>query len=498
MSDNKNNPRMEENLNSSFEDNPFASNPFADNNSSFESDSTDANSEEYADFGSDSSFSEDSSFGSDSSFAEGSGFSSDSIFGEDSTFGNESSFGNESGFGDETSFGSESSFGESESPFANVSTDHSTSSPFGSDSASLFGSSDNQFAFGGDGFTTSDSSNFGISNSAQTENKDFNKEPEQKGYKKDKKKSRDVTTELSISEYKRRIKELNNNAENKHYVLFFGRPGSGKSYIIGSIINYLRSYSPGHLIYHDEFTTVSEDKLYYSMLDFYQSGKAQEVEIASSDKRQYYEFPFTYKTNNNQTVDFVFVDCSGEHTQRSMYNENDSKSGALPNYLTAILESDVNVKICFVYDYCNDLNNKGVGFYSQTNNLISAYNEILHYQNPNREFSKLLIMSKADRFKEVMNKYDGSASKFAKHEIPAFANSFANESFNTDNSNSFTFYSVGEFLSDGQTLKEEKLDIKAPEKIIKWLYENATGVPLFPVQESLFTKVLKKLGIRKG
>lgn len=505
-------------------DSNFGSNTAFGSDSSFGNDSRFGNNSSFGDdtnfgsntgFGNDAGFGSDSTFGNntDSSFATDTNFGSTSGFGSDSNFGNDAGVTNTSSFGGETGFGNDSNFngsfgqsdvGSTDAAAASSATTATTSS-FGTTSTfgDTTGSTANSSFSGVDSFTnsTSDFTTSSFSNNSFQENTTSytsGGNDTKQGYKTNKKEKRSVTEELTISQYKQRIKELNDNAVNKHYVLFFGRPGSGKSFIIGSIVNYLKSRAPGQLIYRDEFTTIAEDKMYYSMLDYYQAGKIEEATLGSTDGKVYYELPFTFKPSDKSRdpVEFVFVDCAGEHTQRSMYQENNSKSGALPNYLTAILESDVNVKLCFVFDYNYDTKNKRTGVASQTNNLISVYNEVIHYQRPGeREFSKLMIMSKADMFRNVVNKYDGSAVKFALNEAPAFANTFYNEVFETDNSNNFTFYSVGDFIADGNTLQEQKLNYKAPEKIISWLYRDATGMSFIKKEEGFLSKLRKVLGI---
>lgn len=51
--------------------------------------------------------------------------------------------------------------------------------------------------------------------------------------------------ELNDEEYHQRLLELNTDAENKHYVLFFGQPASGKIWIIGSLLHYMKNYLGG-------------------------------------------------------------------------------------------------------------------------------------------------------------------------------------------------------------------------------------------------------------
>lgn len=82
--------------------------------------------------------------------------------------------------------------------------------------------------------------------------------------------SRD-TRELSDEEYHERVKELNENADNKHYVLFFGTPASGKTWIIGSILHYMKNYLNGVVYLETDKTTENEEELFYLLQDRFNS-----------------------------------------------------------------------------------------------------------------------------------------------------------------------------------------------------------------------------------
>lgn len=73
--------------------------------------------------------------------------------------------------------------------------------------------------------------------------------------------------ELSDEEYHERVKALNENADNKHYVLFFGSPASGKTWIIGSVLHYMKNYIGGVVYLQTDKTTESEEELFYQLQD---------------------------------------------------------------------------------------------------------------------------------------------------------------------------------------------------------------------------------------
>src|SRR5699024_6161990 len=55
----------------------------------------------------------------------------------------------------------------------------------------------------------------------------------------------DLSRTLTEDEYVSILEELNEDAENKNYVFLFGIPGSGKSYIIASLLKYMEQSDLG-------------------------------------------------------------------------------------------------------------------------------------------------------------------------------------------------------------------------------------------------------------
>jgi anaerobic ribonucleoside-triphosphate reductase len=278
--------------------------------------------------------------------------------------------------------------------------------------------------------------------------------------------------ELSDEEYHERVKELNENAENKHYVLFFGSPASGKTWIIGSVLHYMKNYIGGVVYLQTDKTTESEEELFYQLQDRF-NGIVGTKKLTSTDTKQYFEMhiSFTPTDKSKPPIEIVFVDASGEHSEEAFHSRDKNKSGMLPNYLTAILESNVKTKIAFVYDQSLSDNGK----IPQMNVLSEVFTKIQYIQSSqDKQFPKALLLSKADKiFAGDMaaverNGYDPML--YALEKIPAFANSFFNESPN----NKTIFYRMGKFSVNSDLLTE--FDKECPEKFFNWLYKEGMGV----------------------
>ncbi|MFZ7217313.1 TRAFAC clade GTPase domain-containing protein [Avibacterium avium] len=285
--------------------------------------------------------------------------------------------------------------------------------------------------------------------------------------------------ELNDEEYHQRLLELNTDAENKHYVLFFGQPASGKTWIIGSLLHYMKNYLGGTVYLDTHKSTESEEELFYQLQDRF-NGVTFADKITSTDTKQYFEFhiSFTPRDSSKPPINFVFIDASGEHSEQGFRKPGQQESGKLPNYLTAILESDVKTKLAFVYDQSlKDVR----GAIPQVNVLDAVFTHIQQIQNHhNKFFPKALLLSKADRIElmdhstVVSNGFDPML--YAIEKIPSFANSFFNES----EENKTIFYKMGKFSTNSDLLLE--FDKECPEKLFRWLYMSGTG-GISPVKE---------------
>lgn len=77
-----------------------------------------------------------------------------------------------------------------------------------------------------------------------------------------------MSKELDDEHYQARLDELNNNAENKHYVLFFGSPANAEKLgLLVSILHYMKSYIEGTAHLDTSKTTESEEELFYLLQD---------------------------------------------------------------------------------------------------------------------------------------------------------------------------------------------------------------------------------------
>ncbi|WP_240731027.1 TRAFAC clade GTPase domain-containing protein [Histophilus somni] len=301
--------------------------------------------------------------------------------------------------------------------------------------------------------------------------------PSIKQFKLDK---RDVSKELDDEQYQARLDELNNNAENKHYVLFFGSPASGKTWIIGSILHYMKSYIEGTAHLDTSKTTESEEELFYLLQDRFNRVTGSQ-KITSTDTTQYFELHISFKPKDTSKpkIEIVFIDASGEHSQQSFRTRGKVESGKLPNYLTVILESKVNTKIAFVYDQSLADQN---GVIAQINVLNAVFTQVeLIQQSQNKYFPKVLLLSKADliyaRDMAAVERNGYDPMLYAIDKIPGFANSFFNESPD----NKTIFYKMGTFSVNSDLILE--FDKECPEKFFRWLYAQSTG-GISPIKEA--------------
>lgn len=286
---------------------------------------------------------------------------------------------------------------------------------------------------------------------------------------------REAVREMTSQEYRARLDELNTNADNKHYVLFFGQPASGKTWIIASILYYMKRYLDGMVYLDSAKTADSELDLFYQLQNYF-DGSIVAGDITSTDTRQYFELhmSFTPKDSNKPPLNIVFVDASGEHSEGAFRTIHDRDSGSLPDYLTVILESDVKTKLAFVYD--QSLRDEKGGI-PQVNILNEIFTQIqLIQNNQKRVFPKALILSKADKIEArdftTLEQCGYDATNYAQHKIPQFANSFFNES----SDNVCILYKIGTFSTVSDNLMQ--FDKDCPERLFNWLYRRGTDIDL--------------------
>lgn len=282
---------------------------------------------------------------------------------------------------------------------------------------------------------------------------------------------REAVREMSSTEYRDRLDELNTNSDNKHYVLFFGQPASGKTWVIASILYYMKRYLDGMVYLDSDKSANSEMELFYRLQDYFDGSGEKPT---STDTKQYFELhmSFTPKDTTKPPINIVFVDASGEHSEDAFFNANKSDSGSLPDYLTVILESNVNTKLAFVYDQSLKDEQGGVKQVNVLNEIFTRVQLIQH--NQNKIFPKALILSKADKIENkdfaTLERCGYDATTYAKHKIPAFANSF----FNETHENVCILYKIGTFSTVSDNLM--KFDENCAARLFNWLYRQGTGI----------------------
>ncbi len=282
-------------------------------------------------------------------------------------------------------------------------------------------------------------------------------------------KVRKATARMENSEYRAELNRLNKDAENKNYILFFGLPNSGKSYIIASLLHYMSSFSNGRIELNIDKTTISETDIYNQMIEMFSN---PEKNVRRTDVNGYYEISIKFIPSNSalKPTEFTFVDASGEHIEQAYAGDNLGEKGNLPDYLEVILESEVNCKFAFVYDHSIiDEENQRV---SQVMVLRTLYEKVCRIQEKHKKyFPKILLISKSDKIPEsIKEKYHHSPVEYvldSKSHMRDFANGFFKEQ-----NNRTIFYSMGEFNRIDDIVK---FDTQCPEKLFDWFYRTANG-----------------------
>lgn len=285
---------------------------------------------------------------------------------------------------------------------------------------------------------------------------------------------REAKIKMTREEYQQRLEELNENAENKHYILFFGTPNSGKSYIIASLIHYMNQCLSGTVRLNPERTTTKDELLFNQMLEMFRDHQKRLSRTATLD---FYELNviFEPKDLNLPMVEMSFIDASGENFNRALVGEREGQVGELPDSIDVILDSNVNCKFAFVYDQSQRKQDRDADRASpQVSVLRSLYDHVLELQSQKRKrFPKILLLSKADKISdETRKKYNDSAQAYAlaeENELRGFANGFFNEA-NTNNR--IIFYRMGRFTKHDDITD---FDEECPSRLFDWLYSSITG-----------------------
>ena len=121
----------------------------------------------------------------------------------------------------------------------------------------------------------------------------------------------DLSKTLTEDEYVSILEELNEDAENKNYVFLFGIPGSGKSYIIASLLKYMEQSDLGQSRLDLDKSNDLERRLYNRMIMSFTDPKKYRIESNATLDFNRFNIIFTPKGNKPEKT-ITFLDISGE------------------------------------------------------------------------------------------------------------------------------------------------------------------------------------------
>lgn len=281
----------------------------------------------------------------------------------------------------------------------------------------------------------------------------------------------DLSRTLTEDEYFDLLSELNEDAEDKNYVFVFGIPGSGKSFIIASLLKYMEQCDLGQSRLDVDQSTETEKRLYNRMIMSFSNPKDYRIESNATLDFNRFNIIFTPKGNKPEKT-ITFLDVSGEACQAIYQGDSSKYTGELPDFLRVVLESDINSTFLLVGEL-EDEDKKG-NQPPQDRILKAFYDKILDIQDKEgKQYHKILLISKWDNI--AKNRRDEvSVVDYAKKHLPVTMNNFLAENHKGKVVNAITHYSVGEFKGD----RLIKFNEERPAVLFNSLYECFTGQPL--------------------
>ncbi|RIY31656.1 hypothetical protein [Psittacicella gerlachiana] len=415
------------------------------------------------------------------------GFSSDS-FGSD--FGSTTSsndFGSNDFSGTSNTFSSNNVSESSE--FGSFS---SSSNDFGN-SATNSGSSSNTTDSQFDSFSGS-SSSFGGFSSFQS---NTDEEEETDSLRPKRKEGQTAKMTLTRAEYLKRLSELNKDADHKHFVILFGAPDTGKTFLIANIINYMMSQLPAN-VRLSTTASIEAQKQFNLFLESFNNPYNERNSIGRTATSELFELPIEIepKDRKKPSMEVTFIDASGENFALAYKSIDDKYAdkyrGEIPDSIRVILDSYVNKYFLFLWDHTKDSGGNTSAKAPQVGVLQAFFDQICTRQNmTGQTYHKLLVIAKSDLIPDkVKSEYGYDSRLFAedpvieRRAISTFTKNFFSESEET---NACIFYSAGK--QEGDFFQEEH---ESAAKVFNWLYQSATGTTLKPTLS--FWQKLKRWG----
>ena len=281
----------------------------------------------------------------------------------------------------------------------------------------------------------------------------------------------DLSRTLTDDEYVSILEELNEDAENKNYVFLFGIPGSGKSYIIASLLKYMEQSDLGQSRLDLEKSNDLEKRLYNRMIMSFTDPKKYRIESNATLDFNRFNIIFTPKGNKPEKT-ITFLDISGEACQAIYQGDSSKYTGELPDFLRVVLESDINSTFLLISECQKDQpDNNDI---PQDQIIKAFYDKILETQvRESRKYKKILLMSKWDNLPKN-EREETDVVEYIQEHLPATMSNFLAENHDNEILNAVTSYSVGDFRGD----RLIKFNEERPRVLFEFLYESISGQPL--------------------
>ncbi|RIY31744.1 hypothetical protein CJP74_06415 [Psittacicella melopsittaci] len=389
-------------------------------------------------------------------------------------------------FGDD--FNSSSAFGTDSDSFGSI--DSFSSTP------SLTKASDNKEEGFSDFSQTStvgtgdDFGSFSFSNDLDTNTED----EEYDSHRPKRKEGQTAKMTLTRSEYLKRLSELNKDADHKHFVILFGAPDTGKTFLIANLIKYMMSQLPA-TVRLSTTSSIEAQKQFNLFLESSYNPYNERNTIARTATSELYELPIEIEPQDRKkpSVEVTFIDASGENFALAYKSIDDKYAdkyrGEIPDSIRVILDSYVNKYFLFLWDHTKDTGGNTSAKAPQVGILQAFFDQICTQQNATGQtYHKLLVITKSDLIPDkIKSEYGYDSRLFAedpvieRRAIATFTKNFFAESEQT---NACIFYSAGK--QNGDFFDE---DYESAQKVFNWIYSCATGTDLRPT-----VSIWKKFG----
>jgi hypothetical protein len=248
-------------------------------------------------------------------------------------------------------------------------------------------------------------------------------------------------------------------SKNNNYVFFFGRPSSGKSVILASMLYCMNVLMGVTRPRRDVPNSKEAEILLFDFLDQLRKGKFPYRTATNTITRIDISFEPNNKSKKIIPIDLTFLEMSGEFYQKIRNGSAFDKS------VEQYLFSDIPISIIMVTDYDNAMDDDLL-MYSFLSQLEKNGKSI-------RRINAILVISKWDKSGTKNNPDADELNYFIKRQMPMMNSHFDTYSLYK------TFYTVGRVSLDknGQEILE-CLDLCSAKTLTEWLYSSITGIDL--------------------